>query len=512
MAKTRRPGELPPLPQAAAPAEVNPPPAAPATPTPPAGAPAPAMAPVAPGTSPVPAASASGALRARGSAPADPLLGTLIGERYRLIERIGSGGMAAVYRGEHDLLKKPVAVKLLLPELAVDQEMAARFEREAIAAARLDHPNCVAITDFGRTPRGQLFLVMEFLDGRPLSEASGYGKRLPWERAVEVGRQILRGLARAHEMGIVHRDLKASNIMIVVREGGRDVAKIIDFGIAKIFDGTNAGPHVETKAGIVFGTADFLAPERLLGKGDADPRSDLYSVGIILYEMCTGTRPFHTEDPYEIVRRALVEPPALPSTACPEAQIPRELEGVILKALEKEPERRYASAREFLQALDPIGRRAQSTTGYLTGKAPERVSPLASLATSGPERPGESLSDQFFAQEPAADDSSRVGGALAASQSLYPPLPGARPGRAAVWLWGGLVTTSVVLIGLAIMYSMGGKSDKPLDPGAQVLGPGPGGAAVIAAVASPAAPRRHSLSFRALAFAIADKAAGSFSF
>src|SRR5688572_20085101 len=174
---TRRPGELPPLPKAAAPS----------------------------------------------TPPADAVIGTVIGDRYKILERIGSGGMAQVYKAEHQSLKKPVAVKLLLPELAVDQDMVARFEREAVAAARLDHPNCVSITDFGRLPGGRLFIVMEYLQGEPLSELAGYGKKLSWERTVDIGRQILRGLGRAHEMGICHRDLKASNIMVST-VGGRDLA------------------------------------------------------------------------------------------------------------------------------------------------------------------------------------------------------------------------------------------------------------------------------------------------
>src|SRR5688572_28852069 len=175
---TRRPGELPPLPKAAAPS----------------------------------------------TPPADAVIGTVIGDRYKILERIGSGGMAQVYKAEHQSLKKPVAVKLLLPELAVEQDMVGRFEREAVAAARLDHPNCVSIIDFGRMPGGRLYIVMEYLEGVPLSEIAGYGKRIPWERAVEISRQILRGLARAHEMGIVHRDLKPSNIMITPLSGQRDPA------------------------------------------------------------------------------------------------------------------------------------------------------------------------------------------------------------------------------------------------------------------------------------------------
>jgi hypothetical protein len=282
----------------------------------------------------------------------DPLIGTVVGDRYRIVERIGAGGMAVVYRGEHQLLRKGVAIKVLLPEVAVDKEMADRFEAEAVAAAKLDHPNCVGISDFGKTKGGQLYLVMELIDGQPLSTVCGAGQRIPWQRAVDIARQVLRGLARAHELGIVHRDLKPSNIMLVARSGGAETAKIIDFGIAKVIGESPVGPRVETRAGTVFGTADFIAPERLVGKPGEDPRSDLYAVGVLLYEMITGTRPFHDEDALTIVRRAIVEQPQPPTQRAPDAGIPATLEAAILKALAKEPDLRHASAREFLAALD----------------------------------------------------------------------------------------------------------------------------------------------------------------
>jgi eukaryotic-like serine/threonine-protein kinase len=441
MSHTRRPGELPPLPkpQEPLPQPIAPfPPAASAQPVPetapPVAVAAPTPAPVAAAPAPAPPAPPAPEPRAE---PADPLVGTTIGDRYKLVQRIGSGGFAAVYLSEHALLKKPMAVKVLLPELALDKDMVARFEREAVAAARLDHPNCVAITDFGRTDQEQLFLVMEYLDGRPLSELSGYGKRLGWERALEISRQILRGLSRAHELGIVHRDLKSSNIMILAH-GARDLAKIIDFGIAKIFDGSSAGPHVETQAGIVFGTADFLAPERLLGKGDADPRSDLYSVGIILYEMLCGQRPFHEDDPYAIVKRALLEKPKPPRQVAPDAEIPGELEAAVLRALEKEPDQRYSSAREFLAALDPLGKRAVSTTGYVAGMAPER-----SRAGVGDVSP------------PVVTAST-----LPAEGRRRFRLP---QWKASTWLWGAVGALTVLIIILAVAFSGGGSSSHPVD-------------------------------------------------
>lgn len=310
-------------------------------------------------------------------AEVDPLLGATVGDRYRLVEQIGEGGMATVYRAEHQLLRKPVAVKVLHPELSTDETMAARFEGEAIAAARLEHPNVVSITDFGRTPDGRMFLVMEYLEGTPLADLIADAGRLDWRRAVELTRQTLRGLAHAHDMGVVHRDLKPSNIMVVNHPGGREVAKIIDFGIAKIVSGSRVGPRVETQAGIVFGTADFLAPERLLGKGDSDPRSDIYAAGIILYEALTGERPFHNDDPYTTVQRALAETARPPSAIA--RDVPPALDAAVLRALEKDPDRRYASPRDLLTALDPLARK--STTGGVA--APASSEPMLAAMAAG---------------------------------------------------------------------------------------------------------------------------------
>ncbi len=302
--------------------------------------------------------------QAKDANAADPLIGEVIGDRYRVLDRIGAGGMASVYRGEHLLLRKPVAIKLLHPDLGDDSQVAPRFEREAIAAARLDHPNCVSITDFGRTPDGRMYLVMEYLEGTALSHLE---TPIEWPRAVELTRQILRGLAHAHETGIVHRDLKPGNVM-VARHGEREVAKIIDFGIAKIVEGT-AGPNVQTEAGIVFGTADFIAPERLIGQDNSDARSDLYAVGVILYELLTGERPFHAEDPYVTVKRALAEAARPPSAFI--SAIPVALDVAVLRALEKNPNQRYASAHEFLKALDPLVKRG-TTAALATSARPRR--------------------------------------------------------------------------------------------------------------------------------------------
>jgi tRNA A-37 threonylcarbamoyl transferase component Bud32/tetratricopeptide (TPR) repeat protein len=297
------------------------------------------------------------------SETSDPQLGRIIGERYRVLSPLGRGGMGAVYRVEHVMMKKEMALKLLHPELSRLEEVGKRFEREAEAAAKLDHPNIISVTDFGRTSDGQLFLVMELLNGRSLTDVirpGGVGRPLPVARAIHILRQILRALEHAHAVGIVHRDLKPDNVMLVERDGEQDVVKLLDFGIAKmtITDGQQQSgtpkPETLTQAGIVFGTPEYLSPEQAMGE-EADRRADLYSAGIVLYEMLTGKRPFEAASKVAVVSMHLTQK-ALPVTrAAPTAQIPPWLERVVERAMAKKRDERYASAQEFLQGLDGSG-------------------------------------------------------------------------------------------------------------------------------------------------------------
>jgi eukaryotic-like serine/threonine-protein kinase len=303
---------------------------------------------------------------------AEALVGRTIGERYRVIAPLGRGGMGAVYRVEHLMLKKELALKFLHPELGRLDEVARRFEREAEAAAKLDHPNIIHVTDFGRTADGRLFLVMELLTGHSLTDLirpGGAARPLPVERALHLERQILRALEHAHSVGIVHRDLKPDNVMVIERDGERDVVKLLDFGIAKITapsDGVKG--EALTQAGVVFGTPEYLSPEQAMGE-EADGRADLYSAGVVLYEMLAGKRPFEAESKVAIVSMHLTQK-AMPVTqAAPDANIPRWLERVVEHAMQKKRADRFATAQEFLQALDWSG-------GVSQGMPTVRRSPL----------------------------------------------------------------------------------------------------------------------------------------
>jgi tRNA A-37 threonylcarbamoyl transferase component Bud32/tetratricopeptide (TPR) repeat protein len=288
------------------------------------------------------------------SAP-DPLVGSLIGERYRVLAPLGRGGMGAVYRVEHTMMKKELAMKLLHPELSRLEEVARRFEREAEAAARLDHPNIISVTDFGRS-EGLLFLIMELLNGPSLTEVirpdGENGRPVAVARALDILRQILRALEHAHASGVVHRDLKPDNIVLVEREGKRDFVKLLDFGIAKITSGGGeATRETLTQAGVVFGTPEYLSPEQAMGE-EADGRADLYAAGVILYEMLTGRRPFEATSKVEVMSMHLTRDAPPMRRVAPAADIPLGLERVVGRAMAKKREQRYASAGEFLRAID----------------------------------------------------------------------------------------------------------------------------------------------------------------
>ncbi len=284
-----------------------------------------------------------------GAPVTDPLIGTVVGERYRIVSRLGVGGMGPVYRAEHTMMRRDLAIKVLLPELSGRDEFARRFEREADSASRLGHPNIISVTDFGRMPDGSLFLAMEYLAGASLTSVISQGP-VPQPRALGIVRQMLRALDHAHAAGVIHRDLKPDNIMLVERDGHHDVVKILDFGIAKVTEPLS-GQQALTQAGVIFGTPEYLSPEQALGEM-VDGRADLYAAGVILYEMLVGRRPFESDDKVRIISMHLSHAPPRMRDVNPTVDVPPPLEQAVLQALEKHREYRFASATAFLQALD----------------------------------------------------------------------------------------------------------------------------------------------------------------
>jgi serine/threonine-protein kinase len=286
-------------------------------------------------------------------------IGTVISDRYRLVELIATGGMGAVYKAEHLLLRKWVAVKLLHRETRNFPEHVLRFEREAIAGAHLQHPNIASATDFGKLPDGAYFLVLEYLRGVPLDRVIRQGA-LPAARAVKIARQIASALAAAHDRGIIHRDIKPRNIML--DPGQDELVKLIDFGLAKVpverlsmTDVVAAKAQTSrkiTQRDMVFGTVTYMAPEAAEGMDQVDERSDLYALGIILYEMLCGKRPFDGATPVEVFRQQRLEQPPPLKLRNPAVEVPRELEAVVMRLLCKDPTKRYESAQALVAALD----------------------------------------------------------------------------------------------------------------------------------------------------------------
>jgi serine/threonine-protein kinase len=282
----------------------------------------------------------------------DPLLGHTVAGRFRVIERVGVGGMGTVYRAEQAGLDRPVALKVLKRELVSDRDTVARFHREAKAMSMLMHPNTVRVFDFGEDDDGHLFLAMELLEGELLTAWSEREGTPPVDEAVEVIREILRSLAEAHSKGIIHRDLKPDNIYLAHVEGqARPVVKVLDFGIAKVFRDEVKIDQLETQAGTVFGTPRYMSPEQAQGK-TLDHRSDLYSVGVLLYQLLTGRPPFLDDDAVVVMAKHIRETPEPVRKVAADRPIPRSLEKVLAKALGKEPEDRFDNADEFEAELE----------------------------------------------------------------------------------------------------------------------------------------------------------------
>jgi tRNA A-37 threonylcarbamoyl transferase component Bud32 len=280
-------------------------------------------------------------------ADADPLVGTTLAERYLIVEQLGSGGMGAVYRAEHVHMKKSVAVKILHRHMTTNQEVVARFEREAVAAGRIEHPNVAAATDFGRLPDGSFYLVLEYVEGKSLGVLMDEGPMAP-ARALAITRQIADGLAAAHAAGVVHRDLKPDNVLLFERDGVRDIVKVLDFGIAKVHLEEGSGHRPLTQIGTIFGTPQYMSPEQGQGR-TVDARSDLYALGVLLYEMLAGELPFDADDLVVLITRHVTEPPpALP------AAIPAPVRSLVSDLLAKKPEERVASAAILRERIDAL--------------------------------------------------------------------------------------------------------------------------------------------------------------
>ncbi len=341
---------------------------------------------------------------------ADPREGKVLQGRYRILSLLAEGGMGVVYKGERVGIGRPVVVKFLHAVLSDKPGIVDRFEREARATARLNHPNCVALVDFG-IDEGAPYLVMEYVEGKTLADLLDHGAVRP-ERAVEIARQILAGLEHAHERGILHRDLKPANVMIVDCEGyPGDFVKILDFGLAKL-----AWPGEDkrdvTVEGIAIGTPGYMSPEQAAGV-PSDRRSDIYCTGALLYHLVTGTKAFEGDDVRSVLRRHREETPASPREIRPGAGISKALEESLYRAMQRDPAKRYQHARDMVKALCETPEYKRGWQGDDSAAMPPRPPTPAPAA------------DATRAEGPASRARARKGASLTAAWAFAGVLVGA---------------------------------------------------------------------------------------
>ncbi|HEX5409871.1 MAG TPA: serine/threonine-protein kinase [Gemmatimonadaceae bacterium] len=309
------------------------------------------------------------------------LVGSVLAGRYHIVRRIGEGGMGQVYLAEHVRMRRRSAVKVLNQGLVNDSDAIARFNREASNASQIQHPNVAAIYDFGETDDGLIYLAMEYVDGEPLRKVIERQGALSAAEAAEITRQVADALEAAHEMGIVHRDLKPDNIMIARGRNGADLAKVVDFGIAKA---TSGDDQKVTRTGLAIGTPEYMSPEQL--SGDAvDARSDIYSLGLVAFNMLTGQLPFPTDSSREAMIARLSERPRTLAEIKDDVEWPAELQTVMNRALASEPRDRYEHAgkfgRDLVRAVADMPESALTSSGTLD-------MPIPQLGTRLVERPG----------------------------------------------------------------------------------------------------------------------------
>jgi serine/threonine-protein kinase len=405
----------------------------------------------------------------------DPRIGGVVDERYKVIEAMASGSMGVVYKAERVPVGKLVAIKFLHAPFANDSEFLARFERETRVMSKLNHPNCVSVVDFGVWD-GAPYLVMEYVSGTTLRALIDNGP-MPPRRALALIRQIAAGLAHAHAQGVVHRDVKPANIMVSEEIGTGDHVRILDFGLARL-RGTVGGRDA-TQSNVVVGTPNYMAPEQTVGGGQIDARTDIYAVGVVLFEMVSGERPFQAEDTLALLGMHRAAPIPQLADQMPEGTpLPRGLQELIEQAMAKSPGDRFQSAIELAEAIDAVSGGAGGTEG---GARAVQISEARRIVGSAPTMVD--LSDAAELIPPASRPRSRPRGGFFGSLILLAILVG---GVGAAVLW--IQARSASKVATAQATAPSASEDHPAAvPGPAPTGSAGGGSAASGSPASPAA-------------------------
>ncbi len=378
------------------------------------------------------------------------LIGSVIADRYLISKLLGEGGMGRVYLAGHVRLPQQAAIKVLHPSMVQDSAAVARFNREAANAARIEHERVARVFDFGETSNGLVYLAMEFVPGRTLRDILEEQPCLPPARAAHLIYQVAEGLDAAHRMSIVHRDLKPDNIMVITEESGIDRAKVVDFGIAKVVDGTPGQRTQLTVAGSVVGTPEFMSPEQVFGE-PLDARSDVYALALVGYQMLTGLLPFDSSTPERSLTARIVSDPRTLAEGRPEVSWPAELQAAFDRALAREPDARTASALDFADAV-VVATEAWIGAPVLRTRTP--LSNTALNASGGMRAIAPTPSVTPAVASPAASAAPTVTLSTPAATSAA----GASGGGARGMILGGL---GVALVAAAVYIATSGGADGP---------------------------------------------------